>query len=121
MLIAFAIRNSEDISPVLIHRILYQSPWHDWKTTKMLGLTGCIRAEGSVFISWKMSTYLVLFRQIILAHMHQPIRCLFQNCKKNWMILLIMTNMYMEMAGTGFPVQDFYTISRNVQLPVSRS
>ena len=91
------------------------------ETTKMLGLTGCIRAEGSVFISWKMSTYLVLFRQIILAHMHQPIRCLFQNCKKNWMILLIMTNMYMEMAGTGFPVQDFYTISRNVQLPVSRS
>lgn len=77
------------------------------ETTKMLGLTGCIRAEGSVFISWKMSTYLVLFRQIILAHMHQPIRCLFQNCKKNWMILLIMTNMYMEMAGTGFPVQDF--------------
>lgn len=30
-------------------------------------------------------------------------------------------HMYMEMAGTGFPVQDFYTISRNVQLPVSRS
>ena len=52
------------------------------------------------------------------------IKCQYTNdylLTKNWMILLIMTNMYMEMAGTGFPVQDFYTISRNVQLPVSRS